>query len=373
MPNQPLNSNYQPIPGVLFDPLSDQYVAQGADTVYTLASDGTKYAAALARLSPNNTGLPVNTPVIVQKAKSVSSASGTTLTATFANANTAGNSIIVVTGAGSNGTLSVADSASNTYLSAVSGANSTTFEAQIFYAVNIAANASNTVTVTTTSSSAQAIQLYEIAGLIAQVGSLGQSSSGSGTGTTASTSNIAAGSPNALIFLGVAVGTTAEAITAVSGTNWTVDSSQNPTSPSGLFSFGSLSLPLDNIGPVIPQATIAASKPWASVAAIFKPVILGVTGVMSIAGYNYTHMTSATTTLVKTGPGVLHAIVVNTGVASATIEFDDALTHTSPVIGIITCQASTVGQPVSCVYDVSFTTGLSITTSGATDITIVWR
>jgi hypothetical protein len=355
-------------------------VAQQGAVVGTDAA-GTNYAAqvvttsggSLTALSPANTGLPVNVPVIVQRAHAVSAASGTTLGALFTSANAAGNSIIVVVGAGSNGTLSIADTASNTYLSAVSGANSTTFEAQIFYATNIVSNAANTVTVTTTSSSSLAIQVYEVSGLIAQAGALGQNSSGSGTGATASTSNLSAGSPNSLIFLGVGVGTTAEAITAVSGTNWTVDSSQNPTSPSGLFSFGSLSLALDNTGPVIPQATIAASKPYAAVSAIFKPVVLGIQGTVTIGGYNYTHLAGTGTTLVKTGPGILHAIVINTPVAG-TLEADDALTNTTPVIGILTVGTATAMPPFSVPYDVAFTTGLTIKiTTGAMDATIVWK
>lgn len=324
-------------------------------------------------LSPANTGLPVNLPTIVQRAHAATAASGTTLATLFTSANAAGNSIIVVCGAGSNGTLSVADSAGNTYLSAVSGANSTTFEAQIFYATNIVSNAANTVTVTTTSSSSLAVQLYEVSGLIAQAGALGQTSSGSGTGTTASTSNLAAASPNSLIFLGAAVGTTAEAITAVTGTNWTVDSSQNPGTPSGLFSFGSLSLALDNVGPVIPQATIAASKAWAAVSAVFKPVVLGIQGTVTIGGYNYTHLAGTGTTLVKTGPGILHAITVNTPVAG-TLEADDALTNTTPVIAILTVGTATAMPPFGVPYDVAFTTGLTIKiTTGAMDATIVWK
>lgn len=366
MPAQPLDSNYKPITNDLYDPTGLQFVSQQAATVYT-ASDGTKYAAGAAVV----TG--AGTPTIIQKAKAASTGSVASLGATFTGANVAGNSIIVVCGAGSNGTLTVTDSAGNTYTSAVSGANSTTFEAQIFYAVGIAANSANTVTVATTSSSSLAVQVYEVSGLIAQVGALGQSSSGNGTGTTGSTSNLSASVPNSLIFLGVAVGTTAEAITAVTGTNWTVDSSQNTTTPSGLFSFGSLSLALDNVGPIIPQATIAASKPWAAVSAIFKPVVLGVQGTVTIGGYNYTRVTTAATTQVKTGPGILHAIVVNKPTSTATIEADDALSNTSPVIGILGAFAASIA-PFTVVYDVAFTTGLSVTVGVATvDATIVWK
>jgi len=41
-------------------------------------------------------------------------------------------------------------------------------------------------------------------------------------------------------------------------------------------------------------------------------------------------VTTAATTLVKTGPGVLHAVVVNTLTSTGTIELDDALNNTTP-------------------------------------------
>lgn len=333
-------------------------------------------------LSPNITGLPVLAPVIVQQAQGVSSADTTTIAKAFASNNTDGNTIVVVCGAGNNGTLTVTDTLGNTYQSAVVQANSTTFESQIFYSVGSAAGGgilpgANTVTVTNGGSAASmAIQIYEVSGLLTLVtGQPGQTSSGTGTGTTASTSALSSAVPNALIFLGVAVGTTAEAITAVTGTSWTVDSSQNSGgTPTGLLSFGSLSLFLPSITPIVPQATIAASKPWAAAAAIFKPVSVGIQGNVHIAGYNYTHITTAATALnVKTGGGVLRAIIVNTRVASGTIEFDDATSHTNPM-GIITFPGTLLSDgPIQVQYDIAFATGLNITTTGTMDITVVWR
>lgn len=363
------------VPGV--GTVAQQGASLGTD------AQGTNYAATVVTTSSlsqttitaSNTGLPVNTPVIVQKTSAASTGSVASLAKAFASANTAGNTIIVTCGCGNGTAMTVADSAGNTYTQAVTKANSTTFEAAIFYAVGIVSSAANTVTVTNAGTTASmALEIYEVSGLLAQVvAQPDQSTSGTGTSATPTISAVAASSPNSLAFLGIAVGTAAQATSVTSGTSWTLDSTQNTTTPAGLFSFGALSQYLASTTAVIPTATIAGSEPYAAVAAIFKPVVFGVQGTVQIGGYNYTHMTSATTALVKTGPGILHAIVVNTGVASATIEFDDALTHTSPVIGIITCQASTVGNPVSAIYDVAFSTGLSITTSGATDLTIVWK
>ena len=310
-------------------------------------------------------------PKIVQKAKAVTSASGTTIAATFAANVTTGNSIIVVAGAGNNGTLTATDTLSNTYTSAIAKANSTTFGAAILYAVNIAGNAANTVTVTNGGASASmAVEIYEVSGLIGLVnGALGQSSSGTGTGTTASTSNLA-GPANSIAFAGVAVGTAAQAVTAVSGTIWTVDSSQNSGgTPSGLFTFGSLSAQLSNTGSISSSATIASSEPWAMVAAAFKPVVAPIEGTVHIGGYTFTNITSNTTTTCKVGPGVLHAIVVNLPTANAITVYDNT-TNSGTKIGTITPTAT---QGYTLTYDCAFSTGLTIVTAGSPDLTIVWR
>jgi hypothetical protein len=86
-------------------------------------------------------------------------------------------------------------------------------------------------------------------------------------------------------------------------------------------------------------------------------------------GYKYKNITTATTTLIKTGAGFLHSITINGSTASGVIEVDDALTHTTPIIGTLTMTTSPF--PITLIYDVEFTTGLSITTSvEATDLTV---
>jgi len=374
IPSQPVDGNYKPVPGV-YSPSSAQFAAVQGGPVQ-ISSDTTPYAPQMATLT-GNTGLPVNIPAIVQKARNASTGSVSSVAATFASANVGGNSIIVVCGAGNNGTLTVTDSAGNTYVQAVLKANSTTFEAAIFYAVGIVSSAANVVTVTNAGAAASmAVQVYEVSGLLAQVvAQPDQNTSGTGTSATPTLSALAASTPTALAFLGIAVGTAAQAVSATSGTNWTLDSTQNTTTPAGLYTFGALSEFLGNTTPVIPTATVASSEPYAAVSAIFKPVIVGIQGTVTVAGYNYTHISSDTTTLIKTGPGILHSIIINTHGASATIEFDDALTHTSPVIGIITLPSTiTSAIPISLEYDVQFSTGLSITTGvAAVDITVVWK
>jgi hypothetical protein len=85
--------------------------------------------------------------------------------------------------------------------------------------------------------------------------------------------------------------------------------------------------------------------------------------------YNYANITTTTTTLVKTGVGFLHSITFNGPVATGTVKIDDAITDTTPVIGTITTPANP--QPFTVIYDVEFTTGLTIVTgTAAQNITV---
>lgn len=88
--------------------------------------------------------------------------------------------------------------------------------------------------------------------------------------------------------------------------------------------------------------------------------------------YNSVHITTATTTLVKTGPGSIRSICVNTPVAAGTVTVDDALTATTPTMGIITTPAA-AANPYCVQYNASFTTGLTIVTVGAQDVTVSFQ
>ena len=90
----------------------------------------------------------------------------------------------------------------------------------------------------------------------------------------------------------------------------------------------------------------------------------------TIPGYNVRNITLAapTTTVVKTGQGILHTITFNKPVATGTIIVYDALTATNPIASI-TIPASP--QPVTLHYDVVFETGLTIVTdTAAQDMTV---
>jgi hypothetical protein len=92
--------------------------------------------------------------------------------------------------------------------------------------------------------------------------------------------------------------------------------------------------------------------------------------------YEKTYITAAapTTTLVFTGRGILHSIVINKTTAAGVITMYDAITATN-TFGIITQPATLLANgPMTILYDVVIKTGLTIVTSGAgQDILVTWQ
>jgi hypothetical protein len=218
-------------------------------------------------------------PVILQSHPAASSGSVASLTNAFSSNNLKGNSIIVVfaNGNGNNAAAPISDTNSNTYSKATQVAViGNLFEAEIWYATNVAAGA-NTVTVTPGGSAASiASEVYEVSGLLAlnpQV--LDQTNSATGNSTTPST-NFLPTVTNELAFAAFAVGTAAQTITVASP--YTNDSGQqNPTTPAGLFSFVSASSYLANTTATIAGATIV-SEPWTVALASFRTLIIPIQG-----------------------------------------------------------------------------------------------
>ena len=100
------------------------------------------------------------------------------------------------------------------------------------------------------------------------------------------------------------------------------------------------------------------------------------TAVTTIAGgiddssNSYTNITTATTTLVKTGTGTLVRIANNKKVLSGVITIYDSLTGSGTKIGTITNTVDV--KPYFLKYGGRFETGLTIVTSGADDITVTF-
>lgn len=85
-------------------------------------------------------------------------------------------------------------------------------------------------------------------------------------------------------------------------------------------------------------------------------------------GWKLTPIVAAapTTTTVKAAPGVLHTITINKPLANGVITVYNAITATGTPIIIITRAASLLSDaPVTLTYDIEFSVGLTIVTSGA--------
>jgi hypothetical protein len=87
--------------------------------------------------------------------------------------------------------------------------------------------------------------------------------------------------------------------------------------------------------------------------------------------YSYRNITTDTTTVVKSGPGYMHSICLNSPAATATIVVYDSTAGSGQKIATITSFASVVG---CLIYDTAFWQGLTIVTAtAAPDITVSFR
>lgn len=89
----------------------------------------------------------------------------------------------------------------------------------------------------------------------------------------------------------------------------------------------------------------------------------------AVGGYSFNHITTDTTTTVKSGSGTLHSIVINTLAATGTATVYDNTAGSGTVIAVIG-----TGTAMTLIYDVAFATGLTIVTAtAAADITVTYK
>lgn len=91
-------------------------------------------------------------------------------------------------------------------------------------------------------------------------------------------------------------------------------------------------------------------------------------------GWNYRNIATQTTTVVKTGEGFLHTLTINTPLASGVATVYDNTAGSGTKIATITFPGTLLNdQPTAVLYDIKFSTGLTIVTSGANvDITATY-
>lgn len=82
----------------------------------------------------------------------------------------------------------------------------------------------------------------------------------------------------------------------------------------------------------------------------------------------YAVIKTATTTLVKTGPGNIHSIRVIGGTLGNVSVFDDTAASAGEIVPVVTPDKGQV-----LVQDVAFATGLSIVTAAATILLVSYR
>ena len=90
-------------------------------------------------------------------------------------------------------------------------------------------------------------------------------------------------------------------------------------------------------------------------------------------GFNYTHISTNTTTAIRTGPCVLHAIAVNKAGASANVAtvYDAVAGATTVTVAVIDTTRAGLGY---IQYDITLLNGLQIVTGTGTaaDLTVCW-
>lgn len=161
---------------------------------------------------------------------------------------------------------------------------------------------------------------------------------------------------------------------AVTGTFW------QTTQPVSLASVPSHAV--TNAGTFLVQA--AQSGTWSVGLSAGANVIGGVTqsGTWTVTGddtlarpgWTAKNITTATTTVVKSGAGVLHSVVVNKSVIASTIKIYDNTAGSGTLLGTITYGlALLTDPPLNGIYDIAFSTGLTIVTSAAHDVTVAYR
>jgi hypothetical protein len=100
-------------------------------------------------------------------------------------------------------------------------------------------------------------------------------------------------------------------------------------------------------------------------------------GRLVLAGSSGTNITAATTTTVKGSAGILRRMLIATGVASATVKLFNVAsgscsgTPGSGAAGVITLPA-TLSNPFSLEFNQTFSAGICVVTSGATNLTVIF-
>lgn len=90
----------------------------------------------------------------------------------------------------------------------------------------------------------------------------------------------------------------------------------------------------------------------------------------NVSTSKFFNITTASTNVLKLGPGTLRRIIINKA-AGTTITIYDNTSAASPIIGVIGNPAN--NNPLTLDYDLDFQTGLTIVTTGTWDLTVTYE
>lgn len=89
--------------------------------------------------------------------------------------------------------------------------------------------------------------------------------------------------------------------------------------------------------------------------------------------YNFRNITSAATTVVKNATGKLKSLIINAAASLATATIYDNTAGSGTKIGTITMPLTLTAAQIVMPYNCTFSTGLTVVTTGGMDITVVYQ
>jgi hypothetical protein len=291
----------------------------------------------------------------VQEVPAVTTVLSTSLSATISPTK-AGNTIIVSACCNA-GTLTIADSASQSYSTATTIAGNVTQTSKIFYFPNTAAGVT-TVTISSTSSTDLNMIVTEYSGVLIS-SPLDQTSTHAQTSATSWTSNATATTAQASeLLIGSCMGTLHNNTAFTAGTGW-----NSIATVLNVRGGANLELFMEDqystaISTYAATGTTSQSDDEYAAIATFKLVTPNM-----VAPIN-------TATVVKSGQGTLANVIINTiGTGSANVTFYDNTTNSGTVIATLNLTAAVN----SLAYNLHFTNGLTMVVNSSTaDFTVVY-
>ena len=165
------------------------------------------------------------------------------------------------------------------------------------------------------------------------------------------------------------------AVTAASNGSYTIlcsDGASHARVRASAFTSGTAtaSLRATSIGPAV---QLSAGSDGTNI----RTILTDSSGRLVAAGSSAANITTATTTAVKGTAGVLRRVVIGTGVASATVKLFNVAagscsgTPGSGASGVITVP-STLGNAVSLEINQTFSAGICVVTSAATNVIVIF-